>query len=99
MRELEYQRGYPGHNLYLSVDTKVQLVAEQAMGNFLGSLVAIDPRNGEVIAMVSEPGFDPQAFVDGIDNKTYHALLTDPKQPLFNQIGRAACRESMWQYG
>src|SRR3546814_9253016 len=55
------------------------------MGNFLGSLVAIDPRNGEVIAMVSEPGFDPQAFVDGIDNKTYHALLNDPKQPLFNR--------------
>ncbi|HEY9547475.1 MAG TPA: penicillin-binding protein 2, partial [Solimonas sp.] len=40
LRELEYQRGYPGHTLYLSVDTKVQLVAEQAMGNFLGSLVA-----------------------------------------------------------
>lgn len=85
LRELDYQRGYPGRNLYLSVDTKVQIVAEQAMGNFLGSLVAIDPRNGEVIAMVSEPGFDPQAFVGGIDNKAYHALLNDPTRPLFNR--------------
>lgn len=85
LRELDYQRGYPGRNLYLSIDTRVQMVAEQAMGNFLGSVVAIDPRNGEVIAMVSQPGFDPQAFVSGIDNKTYQALLNDPQRPLFNR--------------
>ncbi|NGY06727.1 penicillin-binding protein 2 [Solimonas terrae] len=85
LRELDYQRGYPGRNLYLSIDTKVQLVAEEAMGNFQGSVVALDPRNGEIIAMVSEPGFDPQAFVSGIDNQTYQALLNDPSRPLFNR--------------
>ncbi|WP_028008264.1 penicillin-binding protein 2 [Solimonas flava] len=85
LRELDYRRGYPGRNLYLSIDTKVQAVAEQAMGNFLGSVVALDPRNGEVIAMVSKPGFDPQLFVGGIDNGTYQTLLNDPQRPLFNR--------------
>jgi len=85
LRELDYRRGYPGRNLYLSLDVKVQEVAEQAMGNFLGSVVAIDPRNGEIIAMVSKPGFDPQLFVGGIDNTTYQALLKDPTRPLFNR--------------
>lgn len=85
LRELDYRRGYPGRNLYLSIDTQVQLVAEQAMGNFQGSVVALDPRNGEVIAMVSQPGFDPQPFVSGIDSKTYQALLGDPARPLFNR--------------
>ncbi|HET8883294.1 MAG TPA: penicillin-binding protein 2 [Solimonas sp.] len=85
LRELDYQRGYPGRNLYLSIDTKVQLVAEQAMGDFEGAVVALDPRNGEIIAMVSEPGFDPQAFVSGLDNQAYQALLKDPSRPLFNR--------------
>jgi penicillin-binding protein 2 len=85
LRELDYRRGYPGRNLYLSIDAKVQLVAEQAMGNFQGSVVALDPRNGEVIAMVSQPGFDPQLFVGGIDNPTYQALMNDPARPLFNR--------------
>lgn len=85
LRELDYRRGYPGRNLYLTIDTQVQLVAEKAMGNFKGSVVALDPRNGEVIAMVSQPGFDPQLFVGGIDNTTYQALVKDPSRPLFNR--------------
>ncbi|MFT4047298.1 MAG: penicillin-binding protein 2 [Solimonas sp.] len=85
LRELDYRRGYPGRNLYLSIDTKVQTVAEQAMGNFLGSVVAIDPRNGEIIAMASKPGFDPQLFVGGIDNASYQTLLNDPTRPMFNR--------------
>ncbi|MGH8443964.1 MAG: penicillin-binding protein 2 [Solimonas sp.] len=85
LRELDYRRGYPGRNLYLSIDTKVQLVAEQAMGNFQGSVVALDPRNGEVLAIVSQPGFDPQLFVGGIDNPTYQALMGNPTRPLFNR--------------
>ncbi|WP_028080432.1 penicillin-binding protein 2 [Solimonas soli] len=85
LRELDYRRGYPGRNLYLSIDTKVQTVAEQAMGNFQGSVVALDPRNGEIIAMVSKPGFDPQLFVGGIDTASYQTLLNDPTRPLFNR--------------
>src|SRR5690606_13803888 len=78
LRELDYQRGYPGRNLYLSLDARVQLVAEQALGDLNGAIVAIDPRNGEVIAMVSKPGYDPHGFVEGIDVASYKALLDDP---------------------
>ncbi|MEQ1440202.1 penicillin-binding protein 2 [Fontimonas sp. SYSU GA230001] len=85
LRELDYRRGYPGRNLYLSLDAQVQLVAEQALGDLTGSVVALDPRNGEVIALVSKPGYDPQPFVEGIDAASYKALLDDPGRPLFNR--------------
>lgn len=85
LRELDYRRGYPGRNLILSLDAKVQLVAEQALGELDGAVVAIDPSNGEVIALVSKPGFDPHLFVEGVDGRTYKALLDDPKRPLFNR--------------
>lgn len=85
LRELDKRRGAPGQNLYLSIDTKVQLVAEQALGDLTGAVVAIDPRNGEILAMVSKPGFDPQLFVEGIDVPTYKALNEDPMRPLFNR--------------
>ncbi|MFA5939039.1 MAG: penicillin-binding protein 2 [Sinimarinibacterium sp.] len=85
LRELDYQRGYPGRNLYLSLDAQVQLVAEQALGELTGSIVALDPRNGEVIALVSKPGYDPHSFVEGIDAASYKALLDDPGRPLFNR--------------
>jgi penicillin-binding protein 2 len=85
LRELDYRRGYPGRNLVMSLDAKVQLAAEQALGELDGAIVAIDPSNGEVIALVSKPGFDPHLFVEGVDSKTYKALLDDPKRPLFNR--------------
>ncbi|MGH8461555.1 MAG: penicillin-binding protein 2 [Stenotrophobium sp.] len=85
LRELDYDGGKAGDNLYLTLDTRVQEEAEQAMGDFDGSVVAIDPRNGEILAMVSKPGFDPQLFVEGIDSKTYRELNEDPDRPLFNR--------------
>ena len=85
LRELDYRRGAPGRNLILSLDTRVQLTAEKALGELTGAVVAIDPRNGEVIAMVSKPGFDPQLFVEGIDFKSYKALNEDKSRPLFNR--------------
>lgn len=85
LRELDYRRGYPGRNLYLSADAKVQSVAEQALGDYRGAVVALDPRNGELIALASQPSFDPQLFVGGIDSATYRALITNPRRPLFNR--------------
>jgi penicillin-binding protein 2 len=85
LRELEYRRGTAGRNLILTLDAKVQLAAENALGELDGAVVAIDPRNGEVIALVSKPGFDPQLFVHGIDSKSYKALLEDSKRPLYNR--------------
>jgi penicillin-binding protein 2 len=85
LRDLDYKPGTAGQNLYLSIDARLQAVAEQALGTLDGAAVAIDPRNGEVLALVSKPGFDPAPFVEGIDNATYHALLDDPDRPLYNR--------------
>jgi len=85
LRELDYQQGKAGRNLILTLDAKVQLVAEQALGDFNGSVVAINPQNGEIIALVSKPGFNPHLFGEGIDSKTYKALLEDPNRPLYNR--------------
>ena len=75
----------PGKDLYMTLDIKVQDVAEKAFAGNNGALVAIDPRNGEVIALVSIPTFDPHLFVHRVDNKTYKALSTSTDRPLFNR--------------
>ncbi len=85
LRELESRKGVSGQNLYLSLDAQLQLVAEKALGELNGAVVAIDPRSGEVLAMVSKPGFDPQLFVEGIDTASYHDLLEDADRPLYNR--------------
>lgn len=85
LRELDSRPGTPGRNLILTLDAKVQMAAEKALGEFNGAVVAIDPRNGEVLAMVSKPGFDPHEFVEGISQKSYRALLEDPHRPLYNR--------------
>jgi penicillin-binding protein 2 len=70
------------------MDIKLQEIAEQAFGNFRGALVAIDPSNGEVLAFVSKPGYDPNLFVDGIDNDSWDALNNSPDVPLNNRALR-----------
>lgn len=75
----------PGLNLHLTIDARLQAVAEQAMGDESGSVVAIDPNNGEVLALVSTPGYDANLFVNGIGRKAYAALRDDPERPLFNR--------------
>ncbi len=87
LRELEEQRrrGAPGLNLLLSLDARLQQAAERAFGARNGALVAIDPGSGEVLALVSKPGFDPHLFVEGIDAPTYKALNENPTAPLFNR--------------
>ncbi len=82
---LERTLPVPGKNLYLTLDARVQMVAEQAFGDNDGALVAINPTNGEVIAFVSKPTYDPNLFVNGIDTKTYNALNKSPNRPLFNR--------------
>jgi penicillin-binding protein 2 len=77
-----------GNNLVLTLDAKLQEIAEQAFGNYRGALVAIDPNNGEVLAFVSKPGYDPNLFIDGIDTETWDALSNSPDVPLNNRILR-----------
>ncbi len=85
LRELESRPGSSGQNLYLALDAQLQLVAEKALGDLDGAVVAIDPRNGEVLALVSKPGYDPKLFVEGIDAKSYRELLEDQGRPLYNR--------------
>jgi penicillin-binding protein 2 len=77
-----------GDTLTLTMDIKLQEIAEQAFGNFRGALIAIDPNNGEVLAFVSKPGYDPNLFVDGIDTDTWDALNNSPDVPLNNRALR-----------
>jgi penicillin-binding protein 2 len=77
-----------GSTLTLTVDMKLQEVAENAFANFRGALVAIDPTNGEILAFVSKPGYDPNLFVDGIDTETWDALNNSPDTPLNNRALR-----------
>jgi len=79
-----------GNNLKLSLDIKLQQATEAAFGDRRGALVAIDPTNGEVLALISKPGFDPNLFVDGIDPTNWDALNNSPDKPLLNRPLRGA---------
>jgi len=74
-----------GNNLNLTVDAKLQQVAETAFGKRRGALVAIDPSNGEILALVSMPTYDPNLFVDGIRSDDWDVLNTDINKPLLNR--------------
>jgi len=77
-----------GNTLVLSLDAKLQEIAWQAFGDFRGALVAIDPTNGEVLAFVSKPGYDPNLFIDGIDEDSWSELNDSPDVPLNNRALR-----------
>jgi len=90
LRVLERSNPVPGHDLHLNLDIELQKVAIQAFGDKRGALVAIDPENGQVLAMVSMPDYNANLFVNGIDSKSYKALNTSWERPLFNRtiLGR-----------
>ncbi len=78
----------PGDNLYLSIDAHLQEATEKAFEGRAGAAVAIDPRTGEILAMVSVPSFDPNLFVNGISSADYKGLLEADKKPLLNRLLR-----------
>ena len=88
LRVLERTLPTPGKNLILNLDVQLQRVAEEAMGEHNGALVALDPRNGAVLALVSTPTYDPNLFVNGLDSKTFKELRDSPDRPLFNRALR-----------
>tara|TARA_R110000868_G_scaffold410505_4_gene698837 strand:- start:82065 stop:83918 length:1854 start_codon:yes stop_codon:yes gene_type:complete len=88
VRTLQSIAPIPGDDIYLTIDSALQEVAVQAMKKYRGSIVAMDPRNGDILAMVSNPSYDPNLFVRGISNKQYNALRDSPNQPLFNRAIR-----------
>ena len=86
MRRLDRTDPIAGKNISLYLDSQLQIVAEEALGDFRGAVVAIDPNTGGILAMVSKPGFDPNLFVTGISTKNYSVLVTDEiNTPLFDR--------------
>jgi penicillin-binding protein 2 len=85
MRLLEERADQSGRNVTLTIDRDLQETAERALGEGDGSIVALDPRNGEVLVMASRPTFDPNVFARGIRRDEWRALVQDKKHPLNNR--------------
>ncbi|AYC34426.1 penicillin-binding protein 2 [Pseudomonas cavernae] len=88
LRVLKRTDPIPGDDLVLGLDVQLQGAAEQALGGRRGAVVALDPNSGEVLAMVSQPSFDPNLFVTGISFKAYSGLRDSIDRPLFNRVLR-----------
>ncbi|MGQ2978846.1 MAG: penicillin-binding protein 2, partial [Polaromonas sp.] len=88
VRKLTSSPATPGDTVMLSIDIQLQKLVEDLFGERRGALVALDPRNGEVLAFVSKPTFDPNLFVDGIDSESWQALNESINKPLLNRALR-----------
>jgi len=82
-------RPHAGRDLRLTLDLDLQLTAEQALGNRAGAVVAMDPRTGQILAMVSHPAFDPNDFTHGIGRQQWQQIVKDPQNPLMNKAIQA----------
>jgi penicillin-binding protein 2 len=88
VRTLTQTPPQPGVDVHLHLDIALQEVASRAFGDNNGAAVAIDPNTGGILAFVSQPGYDPNAFVEGISSKNYKALQEDDSRPLYNRALR-----------
>jgi len=85
LREVTREAPVAGENLYLNIDTRLQALAEKALSNKRGAVVAIEPATGAVLTFASMPIYDPNQFVNGIDIESYKSLLDNPDKPLINR--------------
>lgn len=88
VRVLNSQPPIPGNTLYLTIDSQLQKVAQTALQDNPGAAIAIDPQTGEILAMYSNPSYDPNLFVQGISSSDYHILQNAPGKPLYNRTLR-----------
>ncbi len=88
VRVLSQTPSVAGNGLHLHLDARLQQIAADVFGPYRGALVALDPKNGGVLALVSKPGFDPNLFIDGIDVANWRALNDSPDRPLINRALR-----------
>ena len=89
VRTLDVVDSIPGHSLYLNIDLELQLVADKALENKRGGVVALDPKTGGVIILASRPGFDPNKFTSGISKEDWEAISTNKAHPLQNKAIQA----------
>lgn len=85
IRTLKYVPPIPGKDIILNLDIDLQLYAYKLLDNRRGSAVILDPKDNGILAMVSTPSYDPNAFVHGISSKAYNKLLNDKNRPLVNR--------------
>ena len=88
VRRLASHPSTPGDSVRLSIDIQLQKLIEEMYGERRGALVAIDPQNGEILAFVSKPTYDPNLFVEGIDQETWDELNNSLDKPLLNRAIR-----------
>jgi penicillin-binding protein 2 len=89
IERLDETPAVPGKQLKLTVDIDLQIAAEEALGDKNGAIVAMDPRNGEILAMISRPTFDPNDFAVRISRERWNKLVTDEEHPLLNKAIQA----------
>jgi penicillin-binding protein 2 len=88
VRTLSQTTPEPGVDVHLHLDIRLQEIAMQAFGEYNGAAVAINPKNGGILAFVSQPGYDPNLFVEGISTRQYRALQENDERPLYNRALR-----------
>lgn len=93
IRQLKEVPPQAGHDIYLTIDLKLQQYIETLLAGSRAAVVVTDPRTGGVLALVSTPSYDPNLFVDGISSKDYSALLNDPNTPLVNRATQGFIRQ------
>jgi len=85
IRELSSETGVPGKDVYLTIDCELQRFVEQRLGEESAACIVMDCSNGDVLALTSTPGYDPNLFNVGISNEQWHGLMTDDHKPLLNK--------------
>jgi penicillin-binding protein 2 len=85
VRTLKITQPVPGNDLYLNIDIRLQLKAQQELAGRRGAIILLAPKTGEILAMMSSPSYDPNLFVHGISSKNYNRLLQSKDRPLINR--------------
>lgn len=88
LRVLKETKPISGQDLYLTIDSRLQQAASDALGDETGSIIVMNPNNGEILAMVSKPFYNPDMFVMGITSRDYQQLLNTPEKPLYDRALR-----------
>lgn len=78
----------PGENLYLTIDTKLQMIVEESLGENRGAVIVVQPSTGQILALASTPTYDPNIFVNGVGVDEYKSLQEQPEKPLYNRALR-----------